>query len=171
MSYSFTNSSTQTFTLTHAKELASKVSTDLKRIQRFYGSPNDAEISAYEQELIEYLKAGLLDEVTYGFKKNGSWIEPSVNYKAKDLAGLASTNDDPGRIRPGANISGASFGSYLIQNAKYSNFPQAEKESFARTLPFQRGGGSTPGINGYMSSDKLYTAGGKALNRSSLKSY
>lgn len=171
MSYSFTNSNTQTFTLTHAKELASKVATDLKRIQRFYGSPSDLVISVYEQELIEYLKAGLLDEVTYGFKKDGNWIEPTINYKAKDLAGLASANDDPGRIRPGANISGASFGSYLIENAKYYNLSQAERESFARTLPLQRIGGPTPGINGYMTCDKSYTAGGITLDRSSLKSY
>ena len=171
MSYSFTNSSTQTFTFTHAKELASKVSTDLKRIQRFYGSPTDAQISDYEQELIEYLKAGLLDEVTYGFKRNGNWIEPTVSYKAKDLAGLASANDDPGRIRPGASISEASFGSYLIQNAKYSSLSQAERDSFASTLILQRREGSTPGINGYMASDKSYNAGGMALDRSSLKNY
>jgi hypothetical protein len=147
------------------------VATDLKRIQRFYGSPSDVEISVYEQELIVYLKAGLLDEVTYGFKKNGNWIEPTINYKAKDLVGLASANDDPGRIRPGANISGASFCSYLIKNAKYYNLSLAERESFARTLPLQRIGGPTPGINGYMTCDKSYTAGGISLDRSSLKSY
>lgn len=171
MSYSFTNSNTQTFTLTHAKELASKVSTDLKRIQRFYGSPTDAEITAYEQELIAYLKAGLLDQVTYGFRKNGDFIEPTLNYKAKDLAGMYSADDDPGKIRPGADISGAIFGSFLEQNGKYSDMSSTERSNFNATLPIQRGESANPGINGYMSSDKSYAAGGMALNRSSLKSF
>ena len=32
--------------------LASKVATDLKRMQRFYGSPSDADIASYEVEVI-----------------------------------------------------------------------------------------------------------------------
>lgn len=35
MTGSFTNSTTQTFNVTHARYLASKVATDLKRIQRY----------------------------------------------------------------------------------------------------------------------------------------
>ena len=40
MSTSFTITETTTFTLTHAKYMAAKVATDLKRMQRFYGAPN-----------------------------------------------------------------------------------------------------------------------------------
>ena len=36
MTYSYTQ--TTTFTITHVRHLVAKVSTDLKRMQRFYGS-------------------------------------------------------------------------------------------------------------------------------------
>ncbi|MGK4567354.1 hypothetical protein [Flavobacterium sp. 3HN19-14] len=94
MSSSFTNSNTQTFTVTHARHLASKVATDLKRIQRFYGYPSDSSISDYEGELIEYLKNGYLEKVTYGFQKDGKWIEPSLQYTARDLQNMYGADDD-----------------------------------------------------------------------------
>ena len=45
MTYSYTQ--TTTFTITHARHLVAKVATDLKRMQRFYGSPNDDDIVDY----------------------------------------------------------------------------------------------------------------------------
>lgn len=168
---SYTLSNTQTFTLTHAKYLASKVTTDLKRMQRFYGYPSDTSIASYEQELIELLKNGYLSEVTYGFQRNESWIEPCLRYKASDLSNIYTADDDPGRILPGADISGASFYSYLVKTVAYHNLSSDEKESFEHTLPFQRNGVPEPGINGYMSTDKTYSSGGKSLNRSTLKKY
>jgi hypothetical protein len=63
---SFTITETTTFTVTHARHLAAKVSTDLKRLQRFYGSPSDTEIAQYEEEAIELLKAGYF----------GTWAHP-----------------------------------------------------------------------------------------------
>ena len=64
MSYSFTATETRTFTLTHAKHLAAKVATDLKRIQRLYGTLSDAEIVRYEGEATELLRQGYLGTVT-----------------------------------------------------------------------------------------------------------
>jgi hypothetical protein len=171
MSYSYTNSETQTFTLTHAKYLASKVAADLKRIQRFYNLPSDGDISAYETEITEYLKKGYLKEVTYGFKLNGNWIEPTLKYTAKDLAGAAGTDDDPGKVRPGANIAGATFGSYLVQSDAYERLTTSEQQAFSGPLPVSRSGAATPGISGYMTSDRSYSSGGRSLDRLSLKSY
>lgn len=48
MSYSYSYTESSTFTLTHAKHMAAKVATDLKRMQRFYGSPSDAKIAEFE---------------------------------------------------------------------------------------------------------------------------
>lgn len=171
MSYSFTNTESQTFTITHAKQLASKVATDLKRMQRFYGYPSDTSIADYETEAIELLKKGYLGTVTYGFKKEDKWIEPTLRYTAKDLAGMISEDDDPGRIFPSANIAGANFYSYLTYSSKWNSLTQIEKDSFKNGLPFQRGGAQEPGINGYLSNDKTYSSGGKALERSIVKSY
>lgn len=171
MSYSFTSTESQTFTITHAKHLASKMATDLKRVQRFYGYPSDATIAAYEEELIQFLKNGYLGTVTYGFKKDDKWIEPTLRYTAKDLMGLSSSDDDPGRIRPGASIDGASFGSYMTYSSSYNSLNENQRNDFGKSLPFKRTGADEPGINGYLSSDKTYSSGGKALERSIVKSF
>jgi len=171
MSSSFSNSETQAFTATHAKYLASKVATDLKRMQRFYGLPSDTDIASFEAELIEFLKKGYLGTVTYGFKRNNDWIEPTLRYTAKDLAGMSGTDDDPGRIRPGANVEGAYFYSFLSYSQTYWNALQADKEGFTNLLPFKRPGADEPGINGYLTSDKSYSSGGQSLDRSSVKNY
>ncbi len=166
MSHSYSESNT--FTTTHAKHIASKVATDLKRIQRFYGSPSDSRIEQYELEIIELLKKGYLDTVTYGFQKNGKWIEPTLYYVAKDLVG-SSTSDDPGKIQPNANIEGATFCSYLTYNSKWNELSPEEKDEFEKSLPFKRVGGDKPEIIGYFTSDKTYSSGGKVLERSILK--
>ena len=80
---SFTATTSETFTVTHARHLAAKVATDLKRVQRLYaGGPSDTSIASYEAEAVALLKAAYLDTVTYGFKRNGSWITPTLRYTA-----------------------------------------------------------------------------------------
>jgi len=171
MSDSYTYSETTTFTVTHAKHIAAKVATDLKRVQRLYGSPTDVAITNYEAEVIEFLKEGYLTTVTYGFRRDGKWIEPTLKYSARDLSGGAANDDDPGRIRPGADISGASFWSYLVYSKAWQTLSDAEKEAFGKRLPFQRTGAPEPGVNGYLSDDRTYTAGGRSLQRASVRSY
>lgn len=169
MSYSYTASESNTFTIVHAKHIAAKVATDLKRMQRFYGEPSDRKIEEFETEIIQLLKCGYLNTVTYGFKKKGSWIEPTLRYSASDLDGAA--NDDPGRIRPGKNITDADFYSYLMYSPAWSNLTVEEKSIFKNSLPFYRGGADEPSINGYLDNDRIYSAGGKALSRASVRSY
>lgn len=161
----------QTFTITHAKYLASKLAADLKRVQRLYGSPSDSSISSYEQEMTQLLKAGYLDEVKYGFKYNGNFVEPTLIYSAQDLAGANSTDDDPGKIKPGADISGAKFSSFLSYSSSWFELSRKEQVEFEKFLPFKRTEAAEPGINGYLAQDKTYSNGGVSLNRSSVKSY
>ena len=171
MSYSDTITETTTFTLTHAKHMAAKVATDLKRVQRLYGRPNDAEIADYETEVIELLKAGYLGTVTYGYRRGGDWIEPTLRFTARDLVGASADDDDPGRIRPGANITNAAFGSYLTYSAVWGELSNSVWEHFQRTrLPFQRIGAPEPGNNGYWYWDRTYSSGGRALDRASVRS-
>lgn len=169
-SYSFTVAESQTFTVTHARHMAAKVATDLRRMQRFYGKPSDVLIEQYEAELIVLLKAGYLGEVTYGFKRGDDWIEPTLRYTAGDLIGSGS-DDDPGRVRQGRDVSGASFYSYLTYSSKYHNASSADRESALKDMPFARGSASEPGISGYLDNDKIYSAGGRALNRATVRSY
>ena len=171
MSYSYAVTETAAFTATHAKHISAKVATDLKRMQRLYGTPSDSTIAGYEAELIELLKAGYLGTVTYGFWREGNWTEPTLRYTAGELSSSSTPDDDPGRVRPGASITGASFYSYLTYSLAWHRLSDVEKAVFKTHLPFQRGGAPEPGITGYLSSDKTYSAGGRSLNRSSVRNY
>jgi hypothetical protein len=171
MSYSYTYNETASFTVTHARHMAAKVATDLKRVQRFYGSPSDASIGEYEAEATELLRAGYLESVVYGFQRKGSWIEPTLRYTARDLAGGSANDDDPGRIRPGADVSGATFTSYLTHNSAWWHLTQAQREAFDAALPFFRPGAAEPTVAGYFASDRTYSSGGRALERQSVRSF
>ena len=103
MTYNYSVTDTITFNRTHAVHIAAKVAADLKRMQRFYGAPSDEWIESFEAESGELLKGGYLGTVTYGFRSNGYWIEPTLVYTARDLMGVTADDDDPGRIRPGAH--------------------------------------------------------------------
>jgi hypothetical protein len=171
MSVSFTTTETITFTVTHAKHMAAKVATDLKRMQRFYGKPSDTQIIDYEAEVTELLKAGYLGTVAYGYRRNGNWIEPTLKYSSRDLAGGTANDDDPGRIRPGADVVGADFHSYLTYSVSWDKLSEAEKEDFKKLLPFPRTGAPEPGVSGYFNEDRTYSSGGRALSRASVRSY
>ena len=171
MSYSYTLAETTTFTVTHARHMAAKVATDLKRMQRLYGQPGDIDIADYEAEGIELLKGGYLGTVTYGFRRDGKWIEPTIRYTAWDLAGASANDDDPGRIRPGAPIGGASFYSYLTYSAAWNDLSETDRDAVRKRLPFRRGGAPEPGVNGYLSNDRIYSSGGRALQRASVRTY
>lgn len=169
MSSSFTFTETSSFTVTHAKYMASKVATDLKRMQRLYGKPSDAEIAQYEAELTVLLRDSLIKSVWYGFKRNGQWIEPALRYTARDLHS-ASNDDDPGRVRPGMNVDGATFYSFLSYSDGWTQLTDAGREEIRKKLPFQRGSASEPTVSGYLSQDLTYSAGGKSLARDSVRS-
>lgn len=171
MSSSSTITDAVTFTVTHARHIAAKVATDLKRLQRFYGAPSDAAINAYEGEIVELLKGGYLGTVTYGFKRDGKWIVPMLKYTARDLTELQGDDDDPGKVRPGADISGASFYSYLTHSSTWNALSLTEREEVQKRLPVQRSTGAEPAMNGYLVPDLTYSAGGRSMGRSSLRSF
>ena len=169
MSYTLTE--TTTFTITHARHMAAKVATDLKRLQRFYGVPSDIRIANFEAEITELLRYNYLAEVSYGFQRDGKLIVPTLIYTANDLAGASAADEDPGRIFLGANIIGASFYSYLTYSSVWHNLSTADKKAVEERLPIKRNDAPEPGINGYRSNDLTYSAGGRALNRASVRSF
>jgi hypothetical protein len=171
MSMSFTTTATETFTLSHAKHLASKIAADLKRMQRFYGKPSDQSIADYEAEAVALLKAGYFGKASYGFRRNGEFIEPTLVYTARDLQGLASNDDDPGRISARCDVSDATFYSYMTYSSAWSALDSNLQSQFEATLPFVRSGAAYPSMSGYLENDRSYSAGGRALDRGSLRSY
>lgn len=168
---SYTYSSTQTFTLTHARHLAAKVATDLRRMQRLYNSPSDQRIADFEAEVTELLRQGYLGTVTYGFKRSGQWIEPTLRYTANDLY-QGSTDDDPGRILPGKSVDGATFYSYLTYSQAWWELTEGQRIAIEKELPVQRGAGEQPTVagGGYFADDRNYSAGGRSLSRASVRS-
>jgi hypothetical protein len=171
MSYSYTRSESTTFTITHARYIGAKVTTDLKRLQRFYDEPSDIKIVDFETEIIELLKGGYLETVTYGFRRDGQLIEPTLRYTAYELAGMSANDDDPGRIRPGADVSGASFYSYLTYTPDWHRLSSANQNKVKLGIPFERGSAPEPILSGYYTQDLTYSSGGRALNRQILRSF
>lgn len=167
---SFTVTGTMTFTRSHAEYVAAKVATDLARIRHFYDFPSDSRIMQYEAELIALLAQGYLEKVIYGFQRNGVWIEPTLRYTPQDIFSDSATNDDPGKIRVDADISGASWGSYLTYSPAWGRLTEAQRIEFCKILPFQRTEGQEPSISGHFNVDRTYSSGGRALARASLGS-
>lgn len=172
MSYSLTITETTTFTVTHARHIAAKVTTDLKRMQRFYGKPTDERIAQFEGEVIELLRQGYLGTVTYGFRRKNEWVEPALRYTAKDLIS-GNIDDDPGRVPPNLNIVGAEFHSYLTYSSAWGRLTEAERQAVESKLPLQRTGAPEPkaSAGSYFVDDKTYSSGGRTLGRSSIRSF
>lgn len=166
---SYTSTATSSFTFTHARYIASKVATDLKRFQRFYGSPSDDLIDRYERELAGLLKHDAVDTVVYGFQRSSLWTPASVRYRAIPGGSLLA-DDDPGKIRPGIDIVGAHFTSFLSYSNAWWDLTQAERDAIRNDLPINRSTGSSPDLEtGAWSDDLSYSAGGRGLGRSSVR--
>ncbi len=171
MTQSYTITESRTFTVTHARHMAAKVAADLKRMQRFYGEPSDSDTAEYEEEVTSLIRDGYLGVVWYGYKRDGEWIEPTLRYTAHELADQPAPNDDPGKVRPSKDTTGATFYSFLEYSGAWSNLTQSEQEQYKANLPFQRVNGSTSSVHGYLENDRVYSSGGRSLNRASVRSY
>jgi hypothetical protein len=147
------------------------VATDLKRFQRFYGSPSDDWIDRYEGELAGLLKYDAVDYVVYGFQRNALWTPASVRYRAIS-GGTLVADDDPGKIRPGVDIGGAGFSSFLSYSSAWWNLSEADRQSIRQGLPIQRSTASAPNLEtGAWCDDLTYSAGGRGLGRSSVRTW
>ena len=120
--------------------------------------------------MIELLTAGYLNRITYGFMRGNDWIEPTLRYTAFELAN-PDFGDDPGRVRAGANVNGASFYSRLSHSEAWWVISASARDAFEGTLPFRRRVAPEPGIDGYLQQDLAYSAGGRGLQRATVRSW
>jgi hypothetical protein len=170
MSASYTYNATETFNVTHAKHIAAKVAADLMRFNRFYNNPTIEHVNQYEAELTAHLKAGVLDNVTYGFMRDGKWVEALRYHALSD--GTLVQDDDPGKIRPGIDVSNATFWSFLVKNSRWNSLTPAERSEFNAASPIARVDANEPTIqNGYWSHGQNYSAGGRGIGRSTIMRY
>jgi hypothetical protein len=160
----FTYTKTATFTIVHARYLASKVAADMHLCAQYYGKPAETRIREYAEELAQYLNAGYLQEYEFGYKKDGNRIV-CWRYKV-DSNGSLTTDDRAGRVVPYVDVTGAVFFNFLTQNFRFEKLSTAEQALFEAGLPLQRTGGEPPSDgSGYWLSDRNYFSAGCGLTR------
>jgi len=169
MTNTFTITSTSTFTRTSAQYIASKVAADLRRLSRFYGRPSDGDINNYHDELVEYLLHDLLDSVEYGFVQNNQRVV-SLKYIVQYSGGLSDSH--AGGVYARADISGASWFSFLCSNYNWTIASQEERDKFHQKLPFIRQAGTAPSDGqGVWTIDRSYSTDGRGTQRQIFKPY
>lgn len=160
-----TNTNTNTFTITNAKYLGSKIAADLYQMQQFYGRPSIAEINEYVDEAVILMKEGYLQSVDYGFKKNGTWVF-ALSY---EVSSYGTVDNNPGRVSLGADITGASWGSYLRTSSKFDNLSAYEQQKVKDSISVKRSGAADPQTGTSSSYDRAYSSGNVDLNRKTIK--
>jgi hypothetical protein len=160
-----TNTNTNTFTITNAKYLGSKIAADLYQMQQFYGKPSIVDINNYVDEAVTLMKDGYLQSVDYGFKKNGIWIF-ALSY---EISSSGSVDNNPGRVSLGANITGATWGSYLRTSTKFNNLSASEQQKIKDSITVKRSGAADPQSGTSSSFDRSYSSGNVDLNRKTIK--
>jgi len=161
MTYSLTR--TVTFTITEAQYIASKLGADLRNLNARYGRPAEDQIPKFIEETAQYLKAGYLDYVDFGFKDGEEW-KLRLRYTA--IAGGQLRDDVPGRLPSSYDVAPYQFHSFLRQNDAFGALPQQARAAFEAGLPIDR----TPGIEptAYAASSGAtaqYSRGGHGLDR------
>lgn len=159
-----------TFSLTHAKYLASKVVSDLYQCRNFYGEPSEAQISDYQDELIVMLAGGYLKEYEFGFKKNDQRIV-SWQYRVNASGDLVGGNDDrSGGIYARADIRGATHFNFMSYSQAWFDLSSNEQSNVKSKHPIDRGTGYLPSDGaGYWHTDRTYSSAGVAIERKTFR--
>jgi hypothetical protein len=162
MSYSYTT--TETFTLTDARRLAAKVTSDLRQCQYFYGRPSDTSIDAYQEELTVLLHGGYVESYEFGFQTSDGHRVLSWSYTvgpAGDLEGGRS-----GGLYASADISNALWFNHLTYTAAWFALSLAARERVRAEYTLHRTTQASPSDgDGYWESSRHYTSGGVAVTR------
>jgi hypothetical protein len=162
MTGTFTRSTS--FTIVHARELASRIAADMHLCAVYYSNPSEASIREYAEELAQYLNEGYLEAYEFGYKKNGVRV---VTWRyTVDANGNITTNDRPGKLPACVDISGATFFNHLTQNSAFFALPEYQRSAFKADLPVKRVDGYPPLDGaGYWISDRNYYSGGCGIGR------
>lgn len=167
MTTSYTRSESETYSLASAKYVASKVATDLRQVQRYYGRPSDTDIADYALEAALLSHGGYVNKVIYGFQRNGDWI---LALEYTNVNGTLVADDRAGGIYRSADTNGTVFTSFLYYSWKWSLLTGADRDNFTELLPFTRTSAPAPGYTGgYHTSDRTYSAHGTGFTRSTYR--
>jgi len=154
-----------TFTITHARHIASRIAGDLRLMSLFYDYPGEDFIPKVLEELAQLLAKDYLKSFEIGFERSGRRRVFTLLYEAR-ADGTLSDNR-AGGVPTNLDVSGADPFNYLIHSDKWWRLTPAERDAFEKTLPVKRTPMEEPqNGSGYWVSDRSYTAGGHGVARS-----
>lgn len=170
MSFTMTRTASESFTLTHAKYLAAKVTSDMLRCLQNYGRPAQSDINNYGTELALLLRDGYVAAYEFGFSQGDERLL-SWHYVV-DSSGISSTDDRPGRIASGVAVASATWFNQLTFSSAWFALPPAERDRICTGLPIQRVTKDGPKDGrGYWTNDLNYSASGVSLGRRTFRPY
>ncbi|MDF9278432.1 hypothetical protein P4U43_11595 [Arthrobacter sp. EH-1B-1] len=160
----------ETFTLTHAKHLASKVVSDLYQCHNFYGEPSEMQIAKYQDELIVMLAGGYVNEYEFGFKKNDQRIV-SWQYRVNGSGDLVGGIDNrSGGLYARADTSGATVFNFMSYSQAWFSLSSSEQINVKSKHPVDRSAGDLPSDGlGYWHTDRTYSSAGVAIERKTFR--
>lgn len=158
----------ETFTRTHARRLAGRVTTDLRQCSILYGNPSRSSLDDYQVELEELLLGGYVDKYQFGFKKDGRVVW-SLRYTVGPDGALTG---GAGGVPGGADVTQAAWFNHLTYSWTWSLLSDSAREAVESKLPFARVTRSLPSdAHGYWEHDRTYAAGGVGLQRAVFRSW
>lgn len=161
----------ETFNLTHAKRLASKVTADMRRCQQLYGWPSDPEINDYGTELSMLMRDGYVKTYEFGYKTGESRVV-SWFYEVTESGIQGGADDRPGKVYDKADISAAITFNFMTRTSKWHSKTSDERAAIESTLPFSRTSGSAPRDGaGYWINDLTYSSAGMQMARKTFRPF
>jgi len=163
MTVSSTYSTSESFTLTNAKKLAAKVTADMHQCRRLYGDPTEADIAAYNEELVVMLAGEYVTSYEFGYQKGDkrivSWYYTIT--AAGDLEGGRS-----GGLYAKADTGGASWFNFMTTNYSWAGLSEAGRNAVRAKHGITRLTGDPPSDgSGRWVAARTYVSGGVAVQR------
>ena len=159
---------TETFTITQARYVTSKIAADLDLMRAYYGAPTASRVSEFAEEAAQLLAKGYLETVEFGFKQSDKVIF-SLKYLAQ-ADGSLSGDDRPGRVPAGLNSSGWEFYSWLTYSDAWWDLTESDRQNFKKDLPVKRTGGTSPEMgSGTWEENRAYSYNNTGVRRQVFK--
>src|SRR3954470_20176138 len=165
---SATATQSQTWTITQARYVTSKIAADLDLVRSHYGRLSAHAVNDYAEEEPQLLSKKYLATVEYGFKRDGK-VAFSLKYEAKS-DGTLLADDRPGKVPSNLSLSNTEFYSWLTYSSAWYALDEASKASFKSKLPIQRTTGNEPQTGlGYWEENRSYSKNGEGVSRKVFK--
>lgn len=160
-----TYTTSDSFTLVHARKLAAKVAADMDQCRRLYGDPGTAEIEAYRAELIVMLHGGYISTYEFGYQTSDERRVVTWLYTVSPDGDLDG-GQRSGGLYAQAVTSNATIFNSLTTNADWSGLGSSGQQDVTKQHSIRRITGQPPTDgSGRWVRDKTYSAGGVAIER------